>query len=374
MIKNLIKNLSNLPGWRTNRKIVVIESDDWGSIRMPSNEVRAHLQDQSIPMGDIERQRYTSFDTLANSTDFEALYETLYKFKDINNRNPVFTAVSVVANPDFEKIKESNFENYYYEPFTTTLERYQHKNAFNMWKEGVKNYLFIPQFHGREHLNVSTWMRQLRLKDKNTLVAFEQKCWGYANANKYGIDYQAAFDLEFASDLIYQEKVIKDGLELFEQIHGYKADFFVPPNGPFNNRLEKIAALEGIHYMSASKIQQEVYGEGKTLRKFHYLGQKNQYGQFYITRNCFFEPSAIGKNWVESCLKDIDNAFKWKKPALISSHRVNYIGGLVEKNRTEGLKQLTDLLSLIQKKWPNVEFMTSSELGNLITKKHQNNV
>ena len=36
MIKNLLKNISNLPGWRTNRKIVVIESDDWGSIRMPS--------------------------------------------------------------------------------------------------------------------------------------------------------------------------------------------------------------------------------------------------------------------------------------------------------------------------------------------------
>ena len=366
MLKNLIKNLSNLPGWRTNRKIVVIESDDWGSIRMPSNEVRAHLQDQSIPMGDIERQRYTSFDTLANSTDFEALYETLYKFKDINNRNPVFTAVSVVANPDFEKIKESNFEHYYYEPFATTLERYQHKNAFNMWKEGVKNNLFIPQFHGREHLNVSTWMRQLRLKDKNTLVAFEQKCWGYANANKYGIDYQAAFDLEFASDLLYQEKVIKDGLELFEQLHGYKADFFVPPNGPFNTTLEKIAGQCGIKYISTSKIQNEPQGEGRQKKKIHYLGQKNRNNQLYITRNCFFEPNEESKDWVSNCINDIETAFKWGKPAVISSHRVNYIGGLVEKNRTNSLKQLTSLLAIILSRWPNVEFMTSSELGNLI--------
>lgn len=36
MLRTVIKNFSNLPGWRTNRKIVVIESDDWGSIRMPS--------------------------------------------------------------------------------------------------------------------------------------------------------------------------------------------------------------------------------------------------------------------------------------------------------------------------------------------------
>ena len=30
------RNLINIPGFRTNRKIVVIESDDWGMIRMSS--------------------------------------------------------------------------------------------------------------------------------------------------------------------------------------------------------------------------------------------------------------------------------------------------------------------------------------------------
>ena len=30
----LSRNYTNSKGWRTNRKIVVIESDDWGSIRM----------------------------------------------------------------------------------------------------------------------------------------------------------------------------------------------------------------------------------------------------------------------------------------------------------------------------------------------------
>ena len=32
----LAKYYINLRGWKTNRKIVVIESDDWGSIRMAS--------------------------------------------------------------------------------------------------------------------------------------------------------------------------------------------------------------------------------------------------------------------------------------------------------------------------------------------------
>jgi len=67
-------------------------------------------------------------------------------------------------------------------------------------------------------------------------------------------------------------------------------------------------------------------------------------------------------------LLDIENAFKWKKPAVISSHRLNYIGGLNEKNRVSGLKDLNRLLSEIQKRWPDVEFMTSSQLGDLISK------
>jgi hypothetical protein len=368
MLKKLTKTFSNLPGWRTNRKIIVIESDDWGSVRMPSKIVKETLEARNVSMGDQERQRYTNYDTLANEKDFDALYNILIQFKDIHAKHPVFTAVSVVANPDFHKIKEADFKEYFYEPFTITLENYGNISAFKMWQEGMSKNLFVPQFHGREHLNVQFWMRQLLGKDDSTIEAFNQNCWGFENKNEFNIDYQAAFDLEFASDIQYQKSVIKEGLQLFEQIHGYKADFFVPPNGPFNNELEKVAALGGIKYMSASKIQSEPQGQGVQKKRIHWLGQKNLNGQYYITRNCFFEPSASGKDWVASCMVDIENAFKWSKPAVISSHRVNYIGGLNEKNRTNGLQQLERLLNRIQGKWPNVEFMTSSQLGDLISR------
>jgi len=123
--------------------------------------------------------------------------------------------------------------------------------------------------------------------------------------------------------------------------------------------------------MSGSKIQYESLGEGKTLRVFHWLGQKNKYSQRFITRNCFFEPSEKSKDWVDSCLKDIEIAFRWYKPAVISSHRVNYIGALNKSNRDNGLTQLKQLLRSMLKKWPEVEFMTSDQLGDLISKKRQ---
>jgi hypothetical protein len=368
--KKVIKNISSIAGWRTKRKLVVIESDDWGSIRMPSNDTRAKLVSQGIPMGNIRRQRYTNYDSLASKEDFELLFHTLKQFKDTNGNHPLITAVSVVANPDFEKIRACNFKEFFYEPFTKTLERYGLDDAFKMWQLGVKENLFVPQFHGREHLNVQVWLRDLIKGNADSMKAFNENCWGFSNTNTLGIDYQAAFDVEFKEDIQYQKLVIKEGLALFEKIHGYRADFFVPPNGPFNNQLEETAANSGIEYMSASKIQKEPQGQGKLKTKFHWLGQSNRHGQKYITRNCFFEPSDRSKDWVESCISEIELAFKYKKPAVISSHRVNYIGSLVQENREHSNKKLKSLLDKIINTWPDVEFISSSNLGQIIKNKH----
>lgn len=95
----------------------------------------------------------------------------------------------------------------------------------------------------------------------------------------------------------------------------------------------------------------------------------------YLTRNCFFEPNSEEfpkeRDWVSSCLKEIEVAFNCRKPATISSHRVNYMGSINPENRERGLKKLDNLLVQIIKKWPEVEFITSMELGDIITGKTQ---
>src|SRR5688500_10356778 len=118
------RNLSNVPGWRTGKKILVIESDDWGSIRMPSTSALSALEKQGVDLLSVDSKRYNCHDTLGSDSDLADLFETLVKFKDKNGESAAFTAVSVVANPDFERIIANDFKNYYYEPFTKTLERY----------------------------------------------------------------------------------------------------------------------------------------------------------------------------------------------------------------------------------------------------------
>ena len=47
---NIRRTLAALPGWRTKRKLIVLESDDWGSIRMPSVEAYNNLQKAGIDL------------------------------------------------------------------------------------------------------------------------------------------------------------------------------------------------------------------------------------------------------------------------------------------------------------------------------------
>ena len=59
-------------------------------------------------------------------------------------------------------------------------------------------------------------------------------------------------------------------------------------------------------------------------------------------------------------------AFKFHKPAIISTHRVNYIGVHDGSNRMNGLNNLRRLLANIRKTWPDIEFMTTDQLGYII--------
>ena len=366
----ILRNLSNIPGWRTERHLVIFESDDWGSIRTSSIEAVDRLVLKGIDFKSLDAFRYSYNDTLASAGDLEALFNVLSSVRDSNDHSAVFTAMSLVANPDFDAIRNSGFQTYFYEPFTESLKKLRGcEGSFELWKQGINAGIFIPQFHGREHLNIISWMTALKNGHLETIEVFNERMWGYVNTF-YGerkINYQEAFNIHDPDEISVLETVLKDGLGLFKNIFGYKAKLFVAPNGPFPNRLEECLASNGIEFLTQSKIQYEPLGYGRTRKKFRYLGKMNKWGQVYVTRNCFFEPGSNKKNdWVGSCLKEIETAFRWHKPAVISSHRVNYIGRLNIQNRQNGLKQLKELLTRIKKRWPDVEFMSSDQLGSLM--------
>lgn len=368
--KDLIeRNLSNLRGFKTKRKLIIIESDDWGSIRMPSESIYLKLKEKGY---NIEKFPYCFNDALASEEDLSALFELISSFKDKNGQNPKITANTVVANPDFEKIEQNGFANYFYEPFTDTLKKYpKHLKAFDIWKEGIDNNIFIPQFHGREHLNVNIWMKALQTSNPLFKELFNYRMWGLAGSHALvnGINIQAAFDTNSKEALHDQKHILKEGLQLFKDIFGYSAESFVPNNYIYHPDLNNILNKAGVKFIYGIRKQRyPLLGNKKRQSIRHFIGEKNNLNQYFLVRNCEFEPTLKPNHFdnIDNCLKGIQNAFFWNRPAIISSHRWNYIGYINRKNRENNLQYLNKLLSEILRIWPDVEFLSSAELGNYI--------
>jgi len=367
------RNFNNALGWRTNRRIIVIQSDDWGSIRMPSKDTYNKLLNYGIR---VDNCPYNRYDSLESGEDLEKLFEILTKYKDTHDRHPVITANCVVANPDFKKIKESKFSGYHYELYPETFKKYpKHQNVFALWQEGASKRIIFPQFHGREHVNVKFWLDRLIEGNESYLKAFELGLWGLGPniIQGYNINIQAAFDSENKSELNNHKIIIKDGLRLFKDLFGYESTSFIANNFIWDYQLDSTLYDNGVTILQGTDKQYlPAYYNKKARSIKHKTGEINKTGQLHLIRNCFFEPSLIPDfDPVSFCLDDIQNAFKWHKPAIITSHRLNFIGGIVSSNRDNNLKSFDTLLHKIISKWPNVEFMTTVQLGELISKESQ---
>ena len=70
MLNKLRKNLSNTIGWSTKRRLVILESDDWGSIRTRSKADYDSMLAKKIA---VDRSNFTRYDSLESNDDLERL-------------------------------------------------------------------------------------------------------------------------------------------------------------------------------------------------------------------------------------------------------------------------------------------------------------
>lgn len=361
-------NLKNIPGWRTKRKIVVFSVDDYGNIRMASQQAKQNLEKAGL---NVNQNRFDQYDCLEDKEDLTQLFETLSSVKDQNGHSAVFTAFSLPANIDFEKIKQSGYKSYHYELLPETFKRLPgYEGTWELWQEGISKKLLFPQSHGREHLNLSLFTKRLKDKDSEVLTCLENESYAALTLNKNEVSYTGAFAFNKLEENQKLIKIAKDGLVQFEKVFGFKARHFTAPGVLAHHSLEEALASEGIEFIDVPIVKNEHQGNGFFKRKYHSLGEKNSVGQKYILRNCVFEPLLNpGENHINECLAEIEIAFRWNKPANISTHRVNFCGHIDPKVREKGLLALKKLLKRIVAKWPDVEFMTTVELGDLIRKR-----
>jgi hypothetical protein len=360
----LKKHLINARGKRLNQKYIIFESDDWGAIRIPDIQTREHLLKNNL----IKRNDpFSRLDTIETSEDYNELFNVLNKHQDESGRHPIMTANFILNNPNFEEIEKVNFEHYIAESFQETYKKNKgSEDAFQVLQKGINQNLIQPQFHGSEHLNVVRWMKYLKSGEESFRFAFNKKCFAIneKSSDNRRHNLMASYDYDNEEELAFVKKNIKQGLIQFENIFGFKSATTIAPCYVWDKQIEQEMLVGKVLGFQGSFLQ-NYPNPGKSFKKiYHYIGQKNNNKQFYFVRNGLFEPSLNDNvDWVSKCLESIEIAFKWGKPAIIGAHRINFVGGLNQDQRNQNLQKLDLLLAKITEKWPEVKFISSSELA-----------
>lgn len=363
ILQYLSRSIVQLPGWHTTRKLVVIESDDWGCKRTLDKQ-ELYSINKKLPhiLDDI----YTQLDATETNEDLEALFDVLNSVKDSQGNPAILTANTIMANPDFARIAKTDFSEYYYQEFSKEWQNDPKRSrVMNMFHEGIEKKLLFPQLHGREHLQINQWLSALRNGHKELREAFDYGLFGINVKEAIGKrnNVMAALDYNDGAELNIQSQIISEAQATFIKYFGFASSTFISPSYIWHEEIEailknnSIKAMQGLSYQYSPSSNNNWYD-----KKYRYTGKVSN-GISHLVRNAFFEPSLGQKDVVSDCLQRVDLAFKMKKPAIIGSHRINFMGSLDENNRKNSLIMFKDLLKKLVKRWPNVEFMSSDELA-----------
>jgi len=335
-------------------------------VRVASRAARQRLIDAGLDLS-AQMDRY---DTLETREDLEVLFEVLDSVRDSRDRPAKFTAYALSANPDFARIRADG-AHYHGEAVPITFARLEswqptaYRGAWEMWQEGMQRRLLQPQFHGREHLNVALFERKLRSGAADLRANIEQESLAgiTGDAAMPGVGFTHAFGLHDAADLARHREILADGLDRFEQVWGFRSKTFTPPAQKLHPSLYETVESGGVASIDKPFRCTRAMGDGTHRREVNRSGRQRGQHHLTVVRNAVFEPGKdMGFDPVERAVQQVAAAFRWRKPAVISAHRVNFCGHLDEANRRHGLTALKKLLERIAARWPNAEFVGVDEL------------
>lgn len=369
MKDKISRNLASIIGRYIKKNILVIESDDWGCIRRTSSKSYQNLIKGGIP---VDKCPYNTYDSLETVEDIEVLNDFCKGFRDSKGNLLKITANFIMANPNFESIKDSGLLSYHYRDLLDTYQYYQGGDqTFQAIRNAVNQKVIVPQLHAREHLQVNYWLNALKNGDRETRLAFDNDVWGHPSSygKLNGINFSSAYHIRSIEELEFIKNSVVEASQLFSNSFGMISETIIPPRFIWPKELEPTFYQTGIKAIQGKLIQlipKMVSDNTVLLQKIHWMGKTNPSGLQYLIRNVFFEPTQKPQfSWESDAMSRIETAFYWGKPAVISMHRLNFMGGFSNQNRMNSLNRLSKLILAVQSKYPEVEFLSSNELYRL---------
>ncbi len=352
------------------RKAVLFQSDDWGYCGVsPNIEIFNQLRDSFISFYGIKGEDWGK-STLENIGDMDKLFSVLENHVDSRGKHPCFHAAYVVSNPDFERIAAHDYTTYFDVVLPKVPTLYRRGNIIQKARDGMSKGLWCPTYNGRSQFKYNKWLRHLQDKDTNVMNTFKHQV---VLTDSYEYDSDVAVK--------EQEKNLKIGLERFKEIFSFVPTSTIAPSYIWQEETEKLFSENGIKIIQGKNYQETERTlsdkiKGKVINIMGYKASDKTWqidtGDYnpaldvtYLKRNVYFEPEGLRdediKHGASGAYKQILHTWQNNEPAIIITHRINYVN-LDSSYVGTNIEQLDSLLSLLEKNHPDVCYVTEEEI------------
>jgi hypothetical protein len=345
-------------------KAVVLESDDWGLCAW-APDLQAFRVLSDLPVFRSPTGRRYGGSTLERASDIKRIAGILSQLRGADGFPPILQANTVMGAPDYARLQPPAFECDELPLIGLPLVPSRWARP-GLWGEIVaarEAGVWWPELHGLHHLPEAAWLKALRTGVVEARRAFEQQspvCGAVVQSGEY--DPREPLDLRVRN--------LERAVERFQQLFGRLPESFCPPGYRADADIEAEAERLGIHTLQGGP---ERPGGGlPRLRHFleRYRFPDVRGERFYLPPRIAFEPgveeSVLPLIGVEGALRGVRAAWSRSQPAIVSTHRANYVQ--LDESRGEAcVDRLREFLAALA--GDGAVFLTDSEVHQLVARR-----
>lgn len=341
---------------RFDRPLVLFQSDDWGRAGVPDRSGWDALQAVGINLG----VRPYDFYSLETAEDVRAVARVLNSHCDSTHRSPSFVMNFIMANVEFDHRFLLGQKQISLRPLTKGFpQSWNRSGLLEAYRQGIRDGVFYPALHGLTHFCEQAVLATLNSTGERSQLL--EKMWGaqtaYIHWRMPWIGYEY-WDAEKPPTLRFllpheQRTAIQRASEIFLEFFA-AAPFSACAPGYRANPDTRTAWFE-----NGIRIAQNGPGD----RQAPYI---DEHGMLFTFRTVEMEPALDPACDLTKLMASVSECFARGVPAVISTHSINYHSTLRDF-RTPTLQMLDELLTGLEREWPNLLYVDDADLFSIAT-------
>ena len=349
------RNLLPITGFHFDRPLVLLQSDDWGRVGLRDQEGFEQLRAWGLTLG----ERPYDFYTLETAEDLAAITAVLTRHRDSIGRTPSMEMNFVPSNLDFARMKDEDFRRIHLIALADGLPQgWNRPGLIDAYRDGIAAGIFSPALHGSTHFSRTAVERNLSADGERSELLCQLWRAGtpYIHWRMPWIGYEY-WDPEKAEEERFLTKEAQ--IELVGHTVGAFAKLFsklprsaCAPGYRANDDTHRTWAQHGI------RLAQN--GPGALVPP-HF----DRHDLLHLYRTVEFEPATDPAFSVEACLRQAEDCFAQRIPAIVSVHSINF-HSTVRDFRSRTIECLDSFFTVLESKHADLLYVHDEDLYGIV--------